>query len=256
MSGRRLSHMKKSPSWRHVLQGLWLSLFPVFAFIAFAPVSSRLSRLGLLAAGSLIILGALIFSWKRRAIFFCLLTVLAVIAIFTLLPGRPTSTELRTRYIQNLHSHEGTRYLWGGESRRGIDCSGLPRRSLQDALFHEGVFKLNPALVRAAIDLWWNDTTAQSMGQGYAGRTFTVTTCPSLNELDHSVLEPGDMAVTKSGGHIMAYLGEHKWIEADPLAMKVLVFTVPEPKNSWFATPMKVVRWGFFNQHPTPHIPP
>ena len=45
------------------------------------------------------------------------------------------------------------------------------------------------------------------------------------------------MAVTESGGHIMAYLGDQRWTEADPLDLKVLVFTVPEPRNAWFALP-------------------
>lgn len=40
----------------------------------------------------------------------------------------------------------------------------------------------------------------------------------------------------------MAYLGDNKWIEADPPDLKALAFTVPVPKNAWFATPMTIIR--------------
>jgi len=33
------------------------------------------------------------------------------------------------------------------------------------------------------------------------------------------------------------------WIAADPGAGKVTTFTIPEPKNAYFFTPMRIVRW-------------
>jgi hypothetical protein len=55
---------------------------------------------------------------------------------------------------------------------------------------------------------------------------------------------PGDLAVTRSGVHIMAYLGNKRWIEADPAAGSVITITAPSANNSWFHTPMNIVRWG------------
>lgn len=54
---------------------------------------------------------------------------------------------------------------------------------------------------------------------------------------------PGDLAVTLSGIHVMAYLGDNTWIGADPGEGRVTQFTVPDKKNSYFATPMRIVRW-------------
>ncbi|MBI3986575.1 MAG: C40 family peptidase [Lentisphaerae bacterium] len=32
--------------------------------------------------------------------------------------------------VQCLRRYEGTLYVWGGENRRGIDCSGLVRKKV------------------------------------------------------------------------------------------------------------------------------
>jgi hypothetical protein len=46
-----------------------------------------------------------------------------------------------------------------------------------------------------------------------------------------------------SGVHILAYLGDNHWIEADPTAHKVLIVQVPESNNAWFNVPVRIVRW-------------
>ena len=67
---------------------------------------------------------------------------------------------------------------------------------------------------------------------------------PSINRLDHSRILPGDLAVTASGVHIMAYLGSNTWIEADPGAGRVITVLAPCETNAWFLEPMKVMRWS------------
>lgn len=236
--------MKPSFSLRRVAIGLWLALIPLLIVMLNSAVSSRRLRIGILFVAAALIAGGLVFANRHKRVFFSATAILASIALFLNLPGRPFSkASLEQRYLADMASFDGAPYVWGGESRQGIDCSGLLRRSWQDALLKEGLLTLNPALVRAALDLWWNDTTAQQIGQGYGGRTTPVTKCPSLNTLNHSLLQPGDMAVTASGGHMLGYLGDNKWIEADPLALKVLTFSVPEKTSAWFTTPMTIVRW-------------
>ena len=51
------------------------------------------------------------------------------------------------------------------------------------------------------------------------------------------------MAVTISGVHIMAFLGDSKWIEADPNLKKVVIVQVPEGNNPWFQESFNIVRW-------------
>ena len=64
-----------------------------------------------------------------------------------------------------------------------------------------------------------------------------------MNALDYSLVMPGDLAVTASGDHVMAYLGDKTWIAADPVEGKVTKFVIPEQKNVYFSTPMRIVRW-------------
>ena len=46
----------------------------------------------------------------------------------------------------------------------------------------------------------------------------------SVISSDSSRLRPGDLAVTEDGVHVMAFLGDQRWIEADPDAKRVLEF--------------------------------
>jgi len=151
---------------------------------------------------------------------------------------------LRSDYISGLQRYNGVTYYWGGESFRGIDCSGLIRRGLIDALFRRGLRTFDAGLVRRAISLWWHDCTASALGEQHRGLTVRLFDTPSVNVLDHSKVLPGDLAVTKSGIHIMAYLGHHHWIEADPGAGRVITVTAPSADNPWFNDPMNIIRWS------------
>lgn len=60
---------------------------------------------------------------------------------------------------------------------------------------------------------------------------------------------PGDMAVTSSGVHVLAYLGERTWIEADPNELQGnRVIRVKTPtRNAWFNMPVHIMRWRQFD---------
>jgi hypothetical protein len=112
-----------------------------------------------------------------------------------------------------------------------------------NASLKRGLATINPRLIRFAVGLWWHDCTARDLGQGYRGLTVPVSESPSINTVFPSSLHPGDLAVTMSGVHILAYLGDNHWIEADPTAHKVLIVQVPESNNAWFNVPVRIVRW-------------
>jgi len=231
-------------SLRGVLFGLWLALFPLLAFLLEWPENSQRLRVGILIVTAVLLGGALAFSRRLPPLFYSLLALFSVAILFMSLPGRtPDSIALSAAYLSALRSYERVPYVWGGETGWGIDCSGLMRRSLECAFVREGLRTANPASIRAAIDLWWNDTTAREIGRGYDGRTALVTSCPSLKSLHSPLVQPGDMAVTDSGTHVMAYLGADQWIGADPLEEKVTIFSAPTTTSGWFTCPMNVVRW-------------
>lgn len=171
-------------------------------------------------------------------------TIFLALIIFFSLPGKNLNIEkLRGRYLSNLSSFSGTQYVWGGENKMGIDCSGLLRASYIKALWQEGFYSLNPKLVLKGINLWWNDRTAKMMKKEYHGETKAIFSASSINELDYSKVDPADMAVTQNGLHVLAYLGNQKWIQADPGLRKVVINEVPS-ENGWLKAPIVIVRWA------------
>ena len=94
-----------------------------------------------------------------------LLLATAVAMIPWVLPGREVDQEdFKGRYLRNLPGYEGTRYYWGGEGSRGIDCFGLPRRTYRDALLWYGVQTLNGKALRSWAEQWWLDVSAKALG--------------------------------------------------------------------------------------------
>ncbi len=213
-----------------------------FGITPSSTTSTRYATVGVLGV---IIVGSIVFSWKRRALRWTLLALYAVIAVFLFMPSSPREGDaaaLRSIYSKSMAGYTGVAYAWGGECATGIDCSGLVRRGLFDAFVSHGIRTFNPYWVREGISIWWNDATAEMLGKGAGGRTREITNCKTLNELDPAQLQPGDLAVTLSGIHVMAYLGNNVWIGADPGEQRVTQFTVPENKNGYFATPMRIVK--------------
>ena len=223
--------------------GCWLAVSLFGLRLLIQPVASiRIHVMELLAATAFV-LGALIFVWRRRVIRFAILTplVIAVAALF--LPGRDYDhAALRIANVRALQSYDGVEYVWGGEGGRGVDCSGLIRRGLMDACLHEGARTLNPRLLRASLTLWWYDCSANALGEGYREWTRPITEAASINALDRTGIECGDLGVTAGGAHILAFLGGHEWMQAAPEVGHAASFTVPST-NGWFHNPVKIVRW-------------
>jgi cell wall-associated NlpC family hydrolase len=228
---------------------VWLSALISLAAVILNPVSNRITRVAALFLLFVVWLGLIHLCWPRRCFRYSLFAVTLLVAGFLLLPARqiPAAAELRTEYVEALRRYDGKRYVWGGEGFRGVDCSGLIRCGLMDSLSYRGLRTLDPGLVRYALSLWWNDSSAKALGEMHRGLTTRLFDARSVNELDHSKVLPGDLAVTRDGSHIMAYLGDQRWIEADPMEMRVVSLTAPN-SNLWFATPMKIVRWNVLSR--------
>lgn len=231
---------------RRLLAILWIVLLGALVFLWFQPVVTFLSRCAMLAALFLFLINSFALVWRRRTFRWALFALIAGVAGFLLLPLGPEKDRatLRELYGQALASYTGCPYVWGGEGRLGIDCSGLVRRGLEDALVYHGMRTLNPYWIRKGISIWWRDATAQALGDGMGGLTRKITECQSLNHLDPTRVRAGDLAVTPRGIHVMAYLGDGVWIGADPTEGRVTEFKIPEMKNGYFSMPMAIVRWS------------
>ena len=228
---------------------LWLVSWPITVILFLYPINNLLLRCGLILSLLGWLAGCLYFSWSKPIIRFAILLSAFVITGFLICPGRNYTTEsLRTAYVASLRSFEGTRYIWGGENKRGIDCSGLVRAGLIKASWQQGLETLNPRLVRYSLSLWWHDSTAKAMGEEYRQQTKHVLKAASINSLDQHKVLPGDIAVTASGVHVLACLGNGEWIEADPIPGKVIVVKIPAVKNPWFEEPVNIMRWTLLEQ--------
>jgi hypothetical protein len=203
-----------------------------------------LTRLFLVVALPALMVGTSAILWHRRWLRIVPLGVLALGTGLVLMPGRDCDrSTLRERYVHCLRRYEGTPYFWGGETRIGIDCSGLVRRGLVDANVEQGLRTLNGRLIRTGLGLWWNDCSARAMAEEYQNRTRMLFQAPSINAIDPDRLQLGDLAVTSGGIHVLAYLGDNEWIEADPGLGKVIRVRVPSKDNPWFRMRVQVLRW-------------
>lgn len=228
------------------MKAVWICAGFVLALIILNPINSRLTRLAMIAALLVMWVGLVWICKSKKARWIAgALPCLALIPF--VLPGRALDiSQLRTDYLASLRSTDGAIYLWGAESGRAIDCSGLPRLALRRAYLAQGLGSLNGAASRAFLDQWWHDASAKALGEGYRGSTVTLKTKGKIESMSYAELQPGDLAVTSSGAHILVYLGGEEWIQADPGVGHVAIYNGRKDKNSWFRNPVTTHRWAVF----------
>ena len=224
--------------WRIWAAGLvvWIALFLV-------PVSNGWTRLGVIVILFLLWSALIMLTWQRKPCCYPVIAFGLICAGLIALPARhsPDTARLRQEYVERLGRYEGVPYVWGGENFLGIDCSGLVRRELIDALCLRGLCTLDGRLIRQGLRLWWQDCSAKDLADARKQLTVPVAKAASLNGLDPNLILPGDLAVTSGGVHVLAYLGNQVWIEADP-GRRVMKLTVPS-SNPWTQMRVEIVRW-------------
>jgi hypothetical protein len=228
----------------------WGSLALALEMLSAFPIRTGKLRLVLAALLVLVWTGFIALLWiKRKWMGAALLVATLFPLLFLFLPGRPIDPQaLRRAYVERLPAYAGTIYIWGGENSLGIDCSGLVRRALIDALFHQGWHTANPRAVREAISLWWHDESALEMGRATGGWTQPVNppaVKATMGNPDGAL--PGDLAVMPSGSHVLAFLGDGKWIEAEPSFGSTHVFTLTGPFQDLATERVTLVRWKWLS---------
>lgn len=244
-----MNREKNSPvSLDRLLQLFFVGFFLCAMAAFFHPLHSSVTKLALLGSICICWICSLILL-RKYYVYRTILIVLPILACTPfLLPSRAIdATELRANYLQALARYEGSTYYWGGENMRGIDCSGLPRRSLRDALLRYAIAHGNGKAFRLAAEQWYYDTSAKALGEGYRSFTKNLAIEGTVQSIDNSTLKAGDLAVTKSGIHTMVYLGEGKWIQADPGIGAVATLHSRNDQNTWFDAPITMHRWSILD---------
>ncbi|MEQ1822772.1 MAG: NlpC/P60 family protein [Fimbriimonadaceae bacterium] len=220
--------------------------FVLIGITLFNPINSRITRLLMILALLALWVGVVWICKSKRAKWIAGLLPLLLLFPF-LLPGRTVDVaKLRADYLANLRSTTGAVYLWGAESGRAIDCSGLPRLALRRAYLRQGIDTMNGSALRTFLYQWWNDASAKALGDGYLGYTVPLKTKGQIKDMSYDELQPGDLAVTSSGAHILVLLGGEEWIQADPGVGHVAIFNGRSDENTWFRTPVTTHRWSVF----------
>lgn len=235
--------MKQNP--RRLILLLTVGSLAALILLNLDPVSTRAHRLVILCSLAGVCFGPLLLFWKYKAARIVFLAMPLLMLSPFLLPGKAIGRKsLRDDYLARMVACEGAVYHWGGESRRGIDCSGLPRKALRDALLYQGLSNLNGRCTRLFLKHWWNDASAKALAEGYLGYAEPTGEKGTIATMDYDPLQPGDLAVTEDRRHVLIFLGGGKWIQADPGIERVVIENGRTGKSGWFAVPVTTHRWS------------
>ena len=217
------------------------------------PVNNFLCRF-LIVASAVYLLAVFCLAWRKLynvharvanvIAAFLVATILAFCAYLSSNGGIDDTTAygLRTIYVNELRRYEGTRYIWGGENILGIDCSGLPRKALRNALLKGAFIYGEKRCLRLAFQNWWLDASAAALANGYQNYVTWLEKEGTVSDICANDLSPGDLAITKDGVHVMVFLGEDRWISADPIQGKVIIES-SAANNPWFKEKVKFYSW-------------
>jgi hypothetical protein len=112
-----------------------------------------------------------------------------------------------------------------------------------ESLATYGFRHFSPRALRTSLWLWWHDSNAIDLGKPESHLTVPVRD-PAFSALsNHPEIEVGDLAVTESGSHVLAYLGHETWIEAEPNVGGTHVFTLTGQFAPLAGERVRFVRW-------------
>jgi hypothetical protein len=237
--------MKRRYLWR----GWGIAVAISVALLA-CPLRITLIRLGIIALGAIAWFGFLFLEWRRVWLRITIAALTLLLAGLILLPShsRIDPVELRRIYVQQLRNYDKTIYVYGGETRLGIDCSGLVRAAMVQALRNYGIKAHDSTTLRSSFHLWWFDSSATDLGKAHSRDTIQIGNGDFAKLSDHETILPGDLAVTESGSHVLAYLGDETWIEAEPSVGRTHIFTLSGQFAPLAGEQVRFVRWRWLTE--------
>lgn len=220
-----------------------LGLLAVEGALLLTPLRNLMMRTGMVVVPLLLVAVMAALARHVRILRVAPVGLLIFLLMLLLVPRQAYDAHaLRDEYVRSLRRYEGSAYFWGGETARGIDCSGLVRQGLVDALVQHAFVQVNPWMLRRAFSQWWTDQSAYALGDPRTGATSLLFTATSLTNVPDDALQPGDLAVTENGAHVLAYLGQGLWIQADP-SVNLVHVAHRTSTNPWFGMPVRLMRW-------------
>lgn len=227
-------------------------VFTVCAWVSVAalllnPINSRICRVMLLIAVAAAAVTTLVYVWRHRPLRMIFLVLFLLAPLPFLFPSRQIDRAgLHADYVARLGGFQGTLYIWGGEGRLGIDCSGLPRKALREAMLVQGLKTANGSLVRGWAFHWWNDASARALAGEHLDYVHPLGISGTIRKISYENLEAGDLAITKDGVHVLVYYGNNQWIQAEPGLGKVVILDGRTDPIYWFDAPVALYRWHLF----------
>ncbi|MDH3973306.1 MAG: C40 family peptidase [Deltaproteobacteria bacterium] len=224
-----------------------ISIISLILFFLFwvQPINNAMLRLALIISGITFIVSSLLGVRKMKSLLCAFSVIIAVVFLFIANPtgSKIDEKDFRKNYVRNIKSYLDVKYVWGGETFQGIDCSGLPRKALIDTYREFGIFSFNGTALRESILHWWFDTSARAMRDGYRGNTIKKGEFDNILEIGNEIVLPGDIAVTSDGIHVLTYIGNGDWIHAEPGNQKVIIENVKNYSTPWFSAPIVLMSW-------------
>lgn len=224
---------------------IWLTMLIIVSCLVLFPIWWGIIRLGIVIGCIFLWVEAIYIVWNYQTVrTLCIIFTLLAIAFVSLPGNNGDPNKIREVYTEKLKKYEGVRYIWGGKNSRGIDCAGLVRKGYIDANVSLGIETGNPKLLRRAFFVWWYDCAADALGNEYRNMTTKIADAQSIDQF-RDLLQPGDLVVgLPDGFHVLAYLGNEQWIEADPTPGKVVVISTKRKAELWEGIPVRLVRWN------------
>ncbi|MHB9131034.1 MAG: NlpC/P60 family protein [Armatimonadota bacterium] len=232
--------------YRRVVLRIFLGLLMLSVVCLLASFIIRPVRVLFLFTSFIGIVTGLLYFPKSNWLCSGALTLMLLCCVWMIAGQKPIDAEaLRMAYRARLLSYTGTYYLLGGETHIAIDCSGLARMALWEAMLARGIVDRNPRLLGTMPwTFWWRDIGVAGMENGAYGYTHVIDKTDRLATYDHADLLIGDMAVANHGKHLLIYLGDQQWIEASSLKRHVIINrATPKATHIWLTRPVVLLRW-------------